>query len=266
MYASLIVPISLAYVVVTLNHTLICISNLITLWSFHGKDCEMERMTSEENAQCQMGGGIDGKKNSIKAEIRRQNYLDVSHMDQNLSSHVDSGLNNATYHQTINNSKILNSQMRHLHVRNQDDEVQSKLLRVGLYISNIVYTMKLLWKRLCYKVNVRNGFTRISPQIIGGQYRNTIDSGISTGTGMITLRESMRNTVTNASDRKGEEFDMTKSENEVEMNGSNKNGGLVSEAVTAAAMKTNEMGMIHHGHSIESKQKVSSLPFYRAFL
>ncbi len=157
---------------------------------------------------------------------------------------------------------FLKSQTRRLYVRSPDDEVQSKLLRVGLFISHLIGKIVLLGKIFNSRIHVRNGFARVSPHI-ERQHRNTIDTDTSTGTGMMTLRESMRD----STKKFGEEgFGIESPQTEIGMLNDNVSasengrGGLVSSTT-----KTNEMALDHQSSS-EYKRNVSSLPFYRAFL
>ncbi len=200
------------------------------LWSSHNKDelgADGVERRNEENSQYQVNRRDDNKNASQTTDVT-----------------------------------FLNSQTRRLYVRSPDDEVQSKLLRVGLFISHLISKSALLGKLFNSRIHVRNGFTRVSPHI-ERQHCNTIDTDTSTGTGMMTLRESMRDSTKKFRE---EEFGIESPQTEIgTLNDNmrtpeNGRGGLVSSAT-----KTNEMALDHQSSS-EYKRKVSSLPFYRAFL
>ncbi len=210
-----------------------------------------------EKLHVNMTAVADGEVEKRNAEIE-QNYQDVLRMDL-----TDSGSKNISPQTT--EATFLNSQTRHLYVRSLDAEIQSKLLRVGLRISHIIGAMELLGKWICSRKYVRNGFRRVSPYVMGRNHHNTIDSETSTCTGMISLRESMMMSNTQKLGGEGKEFGI-ESQSDVVGTGndnvpSKSSGGLVS-----AATKSNEMALGRHdSYDSDSKQKVSSLPFYRAF-
>ncbi len=161
--------------------------------------------------------------------------------------------------------------MRCTYVRRPDDDIQSNHLRVGLFISHLIDKIALLGKMFSLRrMYSRNGFTRVSPHVERRQqHRNTVDTDASTSTGMITLRESMReSTIKNGVEEFGiEESPQTEmgSSNDNVNSSENDKGGLVSSSATTKAN-----GILtssdHENCSSEYRQKVCSLSFYRAFL